>query len=151
MTENDPYADLKQHRMTPEILATLAVVPRKIQKRRQHFVKVPWTWIERLANARYTATYRVALHILYRHWKGGGKSFTLSNTAVAMEGVTRWRKWEALAGIGATRADHGRNGGSAGRRGSPLSCKHARLLHMLLCARCGMILSNMPACRTYGV
>jgi hypothetical protein len=38
MTENDPYADLKQHRMTPEILATLAVVPRKIQKQRQHFV-----------------------------------------------------------------------------------------------------------------
>ena len=31
MTENDPHADLKQHRMTPEILATLAVVPRKIQ------------------------------------------------------------------------------------------------------------------------
>ena len=51
------------------MLATLAVVPRKIQKRRQHFVKVPWTWIERLATARYIATYRVALHMLYRHWK----------------------------------------------------------------------------------
>ena len=67
---DDPYADLKQHRLTPEILAKLAVVPRKIQKRRQHFVKVPWTWIERLANARLRPTYRVALHILYRALEG---------------------------------------------------------------------------------
>ena len=95
MTENDPYADLKQHRMTPEILATLAVVPRKIQKQRQHFVKVPWTWIERLATARYTATYRVALHILYRHWRGG-KPFALPNGMMSREGVERRAKWRGL-------------------------------------------------------
>ena len=57
---------------------------------------VPWSWVERLAKARFTATYRVALHILYRHWKGGGESFTLSNGAVAMEGVGRRAKWRAL-------------------------------------------------------
>ena len=95
MTENDPYADLKQHRMTPEILATLAVVPRKIQKQRQHFVKVPWTWIERLAGARYTATYRVALHILYRHWRGG-EPFALPNGMMSREGVERRAKWRGL-------------------------------------------------------
>ena len=39
---DDPYADLKQHRLTPETLAKLAVVPQKIQKRRQQFVMVPW-------------------------------------------------------------------------------------------------------------
>jgi hypothetical protein len=92
----DPYADLKQHRLTPEMLAKLAVVPRKIQRRREHFVKVPWSWVERLAKARYTATYRVALHVLYRHWKGGGKPFTLSNGMVAVEGVGRRAKWRAL-------------------------------------------------------
>ena len=92
----DPYADLKQHRLTPEMLAKLAVVPRKIQRRREHFVKVPWSWVERLAKARYTATYRVALHILYRRWKSSGKPFTLSNGMVAMEGVSRWQKWRAL-------------------------------------------------------
>ena len=92
----DPYADLKQHRLNPEMLAKLAVVPRKIRKRREQFVKVPWTWVERLVKARYTATYRVALHVLYRHWKGSGKPFTLSNGAVAMEGVGRRAKWRGL-------------------------------------------------------
>ena len=48
MMDEDPYADLKQHALTPEMLEKLAVVPRKIQKRREHFVKVPWTWVERL-------------------------------------------------------------------------------------------------------
>jgi hypothetical protein len=93
--DDDPHADLRQHALTPEMLAKMAIVPRKIQKRR-YFVKVPSTWIERLVEARHIATYRVALHVLYRHWKGGGAPFTLSNTAMANEGVTRHRKWEAL-------------------------------------------------------
>jgi hypothetical protein len=93
-TNEDPYADLKQHRATPEMLA--GFVPTKTRKQRQHFVKVPWVWVERLAKARHIATYRVALHVLYRHWKGDGLPFTLSNTAVADQGVTQWRKWDAL-------------------------------------------------------
>ena len=96
MMEDDPYADPKQHRMTPEMMAKLAVVPRKIQKRREHFVRVPWPWIEQLAKARHIATYRVALHVLYQHWKGRGKPFTLSNTAMRDQGVSRWRKWDGL-------------------------------------------------------
>jgi hypothetical protein len=74
----------------------LAIVPRKIQKRRQQFVMVPWTWIERLVKARYIATYRVALHVLYQHWKRNGQPFTLANGAMVKEGVSRQRKWEAL-------------------------------------------------------
>jgi len=93
---DDPYADLKRHRAPPEMLANVVLVPPKIQKRRQQFVKVPWAWIERLVEARHIATYRVALHVLYRHWKNGGLPFTLSNAAIADEGVSRWRKWEAL-------------------------------------------------------
>ena len=96
MTEDDPHADLKQHIMTPEMQATLVVVPRKVQKRREHFVKVPRTWVERLATARYTATYRVALHILYRHWKDGGKPFALPNGMMSREGVERRAKWRGL-------------------------------------------------------
>ena len=65
-------------------------MPLKIQKRRQHFVKVPWTWVERLAEARYVATYRLALHVLYRHWKANGKPFTLANGEN--------KKWEAPSG-----------------------------------------------------
>jgi hypothetical protein len=70
MTDDDPYADVRQHRLTPETLAKLAVVPRKMQRRRQHFVSVPWTWIERLSGAT-GKTCLVALHLLYLHWKGG--------------------------------------------------------------------------------
>ena len=96
MTDEDARVELKQYRLTSEMLEKFAAVPRKTQKRRQHFVKVPGTWVERLATARYIATYRVALHALYRHWKGHGMSFTLSNTAMVDEGVSRHRKWEAL-------------------------------------------------------
>jgi hypothetical protein len=94
--ETDPYADLKRHRMTPEILATLAVIPRKIQKRRQQFVKVPWPWIERLAKVRRAATCLVALYVLYRHWKSGGLPVTLSNIALEDLRVDRRQKWRAL-------------------------------------------------------
>ena len=52
----DPYADLKQHRMTPETQALIerraARVPKRLQKRQQHFVKVPWSWVERLQGVR---------------------------------------------------------------------------------------------------
>jgi hypothetical protein len=96
MMDDDPYADLKQHRLTPEKLAQLAVVPRQIKRRRQQFVMVPWVWAEKLATVRYIATYRVALHVLYRHWKGRGEPFTLSNGAMLMEGVERRAKWRAL-------------------------------------------------------
>lgn len=57
----DPYADVKQHRLTPEMQAMIeraklaerqiARVPKKLQKRQQHFVRVPWAWVERLSGA----------------------------------------------------------------------------------------------------
>jgi hypothetical protein len=73
-----------------------AIVPKKIQEQRRHFVRVPWPWVERLRDARYIATCRVALYVLYQHWKGGGAPVVLSNTAMVQEGVTRWSKWHAL-------------------------------------------------------
>ena len=53
-------------------------------------------WREQLTKARYIATYRAALHILMRNWESGGKPFTLSNGALALEGVKRSAKWRAL-------------------------------------------------------
>jgi hypothetical protein len=90
MSEDDPYADLKQHRLTPENVAQLAVVPRKIQRRRQQFVMVPWTWAEKLATVRYIATYRVALHVLYRHWKGGIRRCTRRVWSSVTVAPPRW-------------------------------------------------------------
>jgi hypothetical protein len=99
MRDDDAYADLKQHRLKPEtrtILEDRAFVPHEIKKRRQHFVKVPWTWVERLSDTRRLSTYRVAMHVLYIHWKRGGQPFPLSNGMLMMEGITRWSKWDGL-------------------------------------------------------
>lgn len=73
-----------------------AVAPKKIKRRRRQFTIVPGVWKEGLTKARYIATYRVALHILMRNWEGGGQPFTLSNGAMALEGVGRGTKWRAL-------------------------------------------------------
>jgi hypothetical protein len=93
--EDDPF-DLEKLRLRPEADENWAVVPLKIRRRRRHFVKVPWAWVEKLAEARYISTYRVALHVLYRDWETHGEAFTLSNGALAMEGVSRRQKWRAL-------------------------------------------------------
>jgi hypothetical protein len=97
MTRKTDPLHLDNLRLPPEMVRQhRAVVPKKIQKQQQHFVKVPWPWVERLRDARYIATYRVALYLLYQHWKGSGAPITLSNTATIAQGVTRHRKWEAL-------------------------------------------------------
>jgi hypothetical protein len=102
--EDDPFADLEKLRLCPEHYQASnsgagekwATVPFKVRRRRQHFVKVPWTWVERLKEARHIVTYRVALLILYQHWENGGKPFTLSNSAAALVGAGRSTKWRAL-------------------------------------------------------
>ena len=77
------------------MLARLAVVPRKIQNRREHFVKVPWPWVERL-NGAAGQTYKVALCLLYLHWKGRGEPVKLANGMLQIDGVSRQAKWKAL-------------------------------------------------------
>lgn len=92
---DDPF-DIKKLALTDEqVRARLAVVPRKIQKRRQHFVQVPWVWIEKLAGA-HGQTYRVALALLYLHWKGKGEPIKLANGMLEIDGVSRRSKWRAL-------------------------------------------------------
>jgi hypothetical protein len=75
-----------------------AVVPLKIRKRRQHFVKVPWTWVERLDGAS-GKTYRVALCLLYQYWKNRGEPVKLANGMLGIDGVSRYSKWKALSDL----------------------------------------------------
>ena len=98
MSERDPYADLKRHRLTPEMTQLAAVSPRRVVARRksQHFVKVPVLWVERLAESHHLATYRLALHLLYRSWKTGSHSVALPNVPLVAEGIARGTKWRAL-------------------------------------------------------
>jgi len=89
--------ELRELTRLPEmVFERKADTPYSKPRKRKHFVLVPWLWIERLEKARYIATYRVALHILYRHWRDRGQPFTLSNRIMATEGVSRWQKWRAL-------------------------------------------------------
>lgn len=95
----DPYADLKQHRLTPETQAMMdrhraAFVPRKIQKRQQHFVQIPMWWVERLRGAP-GQTHQVALHLLYLHWRNKGP-VKLPNGMLKIDGISRHSKWRAL-------------------------------------------------------
>jgi CRP-like cAMP-binding protein len=79
--------------LNPELWA---VVPTKIRKRRQHFIQVPWVWVEKLAKTRSANTYRVALYLLFLHWKDNGAPIKLANGMLVMDGVTRFSKWRAL-------------------------------------------------------
>jgi DNA-binding MarR family transcriptional regulator len=99
MDTDDPF-DLEELRYTEEVLvpARRAVTPRKIQKRRKHFVQVPWTWIERLEGAT-GQTYRLALVLLYLHWKGKSAPTKLPNGMLKIDGVSRQSKWRALADL----------------------------------------------------
>jgi len=59
-----------------------AVVPRKFEKRRRHFVKVPWVWVEALSGAS-GQTWHLAIQLLYLHWKGEGAAIKLANGMLA--------------------------------------------------------------------
>jgi len=96
MIETDPW-DLANLRADPETLRQVQVAASstKIQKRRQHFIRVPWSWLERLRGAS-GQTYRVALCLLYLHWKGQGAPIKLANGILRIDGVSRQSKWKAL-------------------------------------------------------
>src|SRR5512139_3263679 len=94
-----PYADLKRHRAATEMVGKCQAVPRqKLQKRRQHFIRFPMTWFERMRGAP-GQTYRVALYLLYLNWKGKGAPIKLANGMLQEDGVGRHSKWRALGDL----------------------------------------------------
>jgi hypothetical protein len=88
----DPYADLKQHRSSEIKIPAGYTRPKK---RNQHFIMVPWRWVEALQGAT-GQTYHVALCLLYMRWRGGSETVKLSNKAIADDGISRQSKWRAL-------------------------------------------------------
>jgi hypothetical protein len=91
--KTDPF-DLANLRLPPE-LQTGARTVTASKSRHQPFVKFPWSWADRLRTNRGT-TYRVAIHLLYEHWRGGGRPIQLSNVALSGQGVRSKSKWRAL-------------------------------------------------------
>jgi hypothetical protein len=97
MTDDDTKSPFHLDNLRIDTGETWAVTPKKIRKRREHFIQVPGIWKERLTKVRYISTYRVALHVLMRDFETRGKPFTLSNGALALENVSRLQKWRALS------------------------------------------------------
>jgi hypothetical protein len=93
--DNDPFIGLEIP--DDQIAAHLAVTPRKIAKRREQFTMFPETWVERLADARHIATYRVALELLHLHWRRKGEPVELPNGWLSNHrGVSKDQKARAL-------------------------------------------------------
>jgi hypothetical protein len=91
MTEDDPD-DLSKLRLEPG--AVRARVPAKIQKRQEHFIRVPMWWYEKLANPlpATRCTVPLALHLLYLNWKSRGEPFKLANGTLRYDGIGRHTK-----------------------------------------------------------
>jgi hypothetical protein len=66
------------------------------KKWRRQFIRFPWAWMDRLRPTTSGSTYRLALVLVYEHWRTGGRPIVLSNIAAAKEGVSRHSKWRAL-------------------------------------------------------
>jgi len=75
-----------------------AVAPRKFEKRRRHFVKVPWAWVEALSGAS-GQTWHLAIQLLYLHWKGKGEAIKLANGMLKVDGISRSSKGRGLCDL----------------------------------------------------
>jgi hypothetical protein len=85
--------DIEKLRLSPDQVSK--PTPRKILKRREHFIRVPFSWLERLKGGG-GQVYALALHLLYLHWHHKGQPFTLPNGMLKIDGIGRTVKWRAL-------------------------------------------------------
>jgi|SRR5438046_2759436 hypothetical protein len=92
MEDPNPF-DLVTLRVDPERMRQ----PARPKKWRRQFVRVPWHWVECLQTTRRVGTYRLALVLLYEHWRTGGRPIALSNVFALAEGLPARTKWRALA------------------------------------------------------
>jgi hypothetical protein len=60
-----------------------------------YFVKVPLVWVQKLDGAP-GQTYRLALHILFLHFRERGVAIILANRTIEREGIPRQSKRRAL-------------------------------------------------------
>ena len=112
----DLFNDIAAMRIEPTHSA-YAAGPKPKEKWRRRFIKVPWSWVDRLKTANRGTTCRLALLLIYEHWRVGGRVIRLTNAALAEVGVSRRAKGPALnelERVGLIRVERG------GPRKSPL-------------------------------
>jgi hypothetical protein len=91
---DDPTFDLEALKIDP---TDPTLVPARAgrsggYKAQRYFVKVPWVWVQKLEGAS-GQTYRLALHILFLHFRARGGSLALSSKGA---GLPRQSKHRAL-------------------------------------------------------
>jgi hypothetical protein len=94
----------------------------KRKKWKRHYVQFPWTWFQQMGSVRSGSTYRLALLLLYEHWRTGGQPIVLSNILCKEEGLSRWAKWRALTELrelGLVRVEH------RGKQSPRVNVRHA--------------------------
>jgi hypothetical protein len=104
--DDDPF-DLERLRLPSEQAQTATRTPHRIAKRREHFIRVPFGWLERLKGASGRDCL-LALHLLYLHWQNKGKPFKLPNGMLKADGRSiaplrawsgeGWSQWNAASG-----------------------------------------------------
>ena len=94
MDADDPF-DLNRLALTPERAGSVGRAA-TAKRHRQQFVKFPRSWVGQLQDARHIGSYRIALYLLFQHWKSDGRPIRLSNIALVGMGVSREQKRRAL-------------------------------------------------------
>jgi hypothetical protein len=88
MSKKNPFADLESLRrednmsgqpFVQEAAELQQKAPKRRTKWRRKFVLVPWEWAERLQAAKRISSWRLAVLLLYEHWRTGGCDIALSN------------------------------------------------------------------------
>jgi hypothetical protein len=103
MTKADQF-DLAKIRLDPtdpvHATAKHARKRKDPSKWERRYTQFPYAWEERLRDCKAAgSTYRLALYLLYAHWRNGGRRIRLSNGVLAAAGVDRTTKWVGLRAL----------------------------------------------------
>jgi hypothetical protein len=79
----------------PTLAPATPTAPDKRRKWKRHFIQVPWEWVQRL-NGASGQTYRLALQLLYLHWKNRGAPIKLTNSLLVLNSIPAQTKRRAL-------------------------------------------------------
>ena len=97
MSKKNPFADLESlgrennmggQQFVQEAAELEQEVAKPRSKWRREFVRVPWEWAERLQAAKRISSWRLAVLLLYEHWRTGGRDIALSNVLARDIGLT---------------------------------------------------------------
>jgi hypothetical protein len=88
--------DLKSLELPPELVAKGKQASPTNLRKRDTFIRTPFSWWEKLSGCR-GQTLAVALYIIHLDWKSQGRRpVTLANGALDSYGISRRTKWRAL-------------------------------------------------------